>query len=576
MRKKLLATLMIATLCLAGCQSSTQADTPVETPTATTALTEAPKSTDETTPTETICPTEAPSSEERGDGPTLPEITEAPVISEEPVPTEVPVIEPTEEPISTEVLAEPTLVPTATVAPTATLVPTSTPVPTATPKPTKAPDLNIEISNDILWEGKDYPETDVNYGPQNGTITLNNIGTKIPLLSSFNEFALDKDSEGWLGNTRDQNAIIQDVLSDISKKMRQSGILSNPVAMLFSYTDDTIHWSWGPNAGKGFALCRNMEKDSYTLIFNRSLKKDEIYGVDCTAYNRDVVMTLCSIISAQPEVLFDALLKDQTGDVSISRTSYTTIGDCQVKVYDGSTKSYYVYYIRSATYQEPVITRAPDLNVEISDNIFWEGKDYPENDADYGPHNGTITLNNIGTKIPLLSSFNEFAIDEGNKGWIADKGAEEQILDDVLSDVRWALIDMDIISNHNQAFLYQNYAITWDWTMKGWDSDLELRRDPTTDTYTLIINRDLKSDYLSLMKADYAPYNRDIVKVFLSIFSSTPEEVFDYLYEGMYENAKLLSSSTYKSVGDCQIKMDKTFSFKDGKLQHIKFYFIAP
>ena len=200
---------------------------------------------------------------------------------------------------------------------------------------------------------------------------------------------------------------------------------------------------------------------------------------------------------------------------------------------------------------EPTATPTPTTKPDSSIKVIWQGKDYPENEAGYG-EGKDITLDTIGITIPSVDEFNDFGVGENGTGWVGDKTAEEQFLVDVLDDVAWALIDKEVISNHNQAFLYTNYNIGFSYTSGS--SDFYLERDPATDTYTLTINRDLKSDYLSLMQADYAAYNRDIVKVLCSIFSSTPNELYDAIYDTIHgDNDMPISLNTWGSIDgvDC-------------------------
>ena len=98
--------------------------------------------------TETPIPemTQAPSSEERGDGPTLPEATEDP--TSEPAATSTPESTPTSEPTATptpEPTATPTPEPTPTLTPEPTATTTPEPTPTLTPEPTQAPGSGTEI-----------------------------------------------------------------------------------------------------------------------------------------------------------------------------------------------------------------------------------------------------------------------------------------------------------------------------------------------------------------------------------------------------------------------------------------------
>ena len=201
---------------------------------------------------------------------------------------------------------------------------------------------------------------------------------------------------------------------------------------------------------------------------------------------------------------------------------------------------------------EPTATPTPTTKPEMSNKILWDGKEYVENQAGYGPENGTITLESIGTKVPTLPSYNDWGTGDHGKGWIGETADEEGILHDVLEDVALTLIRNGVSGLHSQLFAYTNYNIGFSYTSGS--SDFYLERDPATDTYTLTINRDLKSDYLSLMQADYAAYNRDIVKVLCSIFSSTPNELYDAIYDTIHgDNDMPISLNTWGSIDgvDC-------------------------
>ncbi len=311
MRKRILAALLVTTLCFAGCQSSTQTDAPATTPT----ITEAPESTDATTPTETACPTEAvmpteaPSSEERGDGPIKPEITEAPevteapVITEEPEITEEPVVEPTEEPV------EPTPEPTATLAPTSTPVPTATPKPTATPIPTKAPSIGSDSGS---------------------TIELPSLGISIPKRESFNnEGLVDSKDSTWLGREDKSVQELGDTLDKVTNALLEKSGLST-ADQSFLLQDNVITFDWYQYSGSGdFMLFRNTSEGYYELSINVPLDYYKNYlGWDVTQANHEVLKTLCSIFSSRPNEIFESIYNTIYIDYEIPKNAWGKVGDC--------------------------------------------------------------------------------------------------------------------------------------------------------------------------------------------------------------------------------------------------------
>ena len=221
---------------------------------------------------------------------------------------------------------------------------------------------------------------------------------------------------------------------------------------------------------------------------------------------------------------------------------------------------------------EPTPTTKP----EMSNKILWDGKEYVENQAGYGPENGTITLESIGTKVPTLPSYNDWGTGDHGKGWIGETADEEGILHDVLEDVALTLIRNGVSGLHSQLFAYTNYNIGFSYTSGS--SDFYLERDPATDTYTLTINRDLKSDYLSLMQADYAAYNRDLVKVMLSVFTSKVNETYDYISKFWYEDASIGYSYFVDVPGlDCQVRYveEECYANNDGSIKKYVLQFRA-
>lgn len=84
------------------------------------------------------------------------------------------------------------------------------------------------------------------------------------------------------------------------------------------------------------------------MTINDSLTNSTWMGRDVSAYNRDIVLTMCTIFSSQPQVVYNTLYEDLYGTECISMTSYTSVGDCKIK-YDNSQSydGHYVYLIKA-------------------------------------------------------------------------------------------------------------------------------------------------------------------------------------------------------------------------------------
>lgn len=199
-----------------------------------------------------------------------------------------------------------------------------------------------------------------------------------------------------------------------------------------------------------------------------------------------------------------------------------------------------------------------------------------ENEAGYGKGKD-ITLDSIPVSIPTLKEFNSFGVEDHGKGWVSTTGEGEIPLYDALANVRDALIDKEVIGTTAQAFHYSNYRISWSYmTGIGENSTMSIYRDPTTDTYTLTINADLKK--YELMGVDYAAYNRDLIRVMLSVFTSKVNETYDYISKFWYEDASIGYSYFVDVPGlDCQVRYveEECYANDDGSIKQYVLQFRA-
>ena len=57
---------------------------------------------------------------------------------------------------------------------------------------------------------------------------------------------------------------------------------------------------------------------------------------------------MLTIVSSQPQTLFNQLYEDIYGEICISDTGWTTVGDCKMQFdYDSSYNGYFVYKIKA-------------------------------------------------------------------------------------------------------------------------------------------------------------------------------------------------------------------------------------
>lgn len=220
--------------------------------------------------------------------------------------------------------------------------------------------------------------------------------------------------------------------------------------------------------------------------------------------------------------------------------------------YDASCNS--CGYTRSVP-EKPVENTTPSANVD------WNG--------------GNIYLESINISIPTMVSFNKKGLESTGSDWWWTGSENDKTALSAMNRIYLTCEDFGeglvAIGHDGQSingFTVSRNRIWFSW--KGGDMEhFSLQRDPQNGYYVLTINQSLKSqDYFGI---DTAVWNRDIVKTLCSFVSSKPNELFNYIYKGLYEDASILNTSVYKSVGDCQVKFDSYF-YENENGTHCKFY----
>ena len=185
-----------------------------------------------------------------------------------------------------------------------------------------------------------------------------------------------------------------------------------------------------------------------------------------------------------------------------------------------------------------------------------------------------ITLPTIGVSVPTLPHFNTVGTSPETDAWWTGSEGDGNAMSGMNSiyntceSITATLRNQGLIGNSSSNFTVQRNSIVWNWLGAGSAGDFMLQR--ANGYYVLEINASL-SDFKNGAGTQLAGSNRDIVTAMCSFISSTPKTLADYIYKGLYEDASILNTSVYKSVGDCQVKFDSYF-YENENGTHCKFY----
>lgn len=186
-----------------------------------------------------------------------------------------------------------------------------------------------------------------------GGVTLPTLGITIPTLRDFNDEALtdNTNNTGWAGaSSTDAEQTLANTLTSVVNAVINAGVMNAKTGQGFAVQQYVISWDWASfSANHDLELYRNPLDGTYTLTINLPLDSYvSSLGIDVTGYNNDVLVTLCSIFSSQPQTVYNQLYEDIYGEICISDTGWTTVGDCKMHFdYDSSYADHFVYKIKA-------------------------------------------------------------------------------------------------------------------------------------------------------------------------------------------------------------------------------------
>lgn len=215
----------------------------------------------------------------------------------------------------------------------------------------------------------------------------------------------------------------------------------------------------------------------------------------------------------------------------------------------------------------PTSTPIPTQKVEITPTVAPTSTPKPTSTptpTKAPSANGKVELESIGISVPKRDEFNEVALKKDKAWWgDVDDTKSGQALGDTLDSIFYALEAKGVAYSGTQAFLLQDNIISWDWASYSGSHDFSLVRDTTNGEYVLEINCPLDKD--EFFGRDLAPYNKDIVKVLVSCFSSEVEDVYFEVFDSIYgdNDISIPMYPSWATIGDCQASFDYEASYNN-------------
>lgn len=185
--------------------------------------------------------------------------------------------------------------------------------------------------------------------------TLPNLSVSIPTLGAFNSPALGDSANTFIGDdssTEGHDAMqkLYDTADAIHDACVNQGIMPWDSAG-FLVGDNAISWSFTTfSSMNSLELWRDPSSNIYTLEVNIRLTPGHnvLNGTDLSLYSNDILLYMCSVVSSTPDTLYANIYQDIEGEVCISDSSWTTVGDCKVKFdLNNSYNNHYVYLIKA-------------------------------------------------------------------------------------------------------------------------------------------------------------------------------------------------------------------------------------
>ena len=178
---------------------------------------------------------------------------------------------------------------------------------------------------------------------------------------------------------------------------------------------------------------------------------------------------------------------------------------------------------------KPTPIPGDDIGVEFGDKVT----------LDSGVEMSVLTdYNNAGIYSDDVSIYGWYGDGQDNRDATAQKDKEMDALEDAVG----------VTATHGTGFYVGNFATEFYWGSVGSTPDLALYRDVDNKCYYLAINYDLtEGSTVTPTKA------RDVLRMLLSICSSNPIELENWIYNDCFITNNPIAEDTWAKVGDSKV-----------------------
>lgn len=140
------------------------------------------------------------------------------------------------------------------------------------------------------------------------------------------------------------------VFEDVVIKMREDGLVStSDICVTMDSTSVKVDITFD-NDDVDLMICVDSSTNEYTLTFDYDFTWLEGFGPtvndkDPALYNKDLMVAILSMVSNEPQALFDRIDLDCHSAAGLSQTEWSEIGDCYIKSGEMVVDEYISYNI---------------------------------------------------------------------------------------------------------------------------------------------------------------------------------------------------------------------------------------
>jgi len=272
---------------------------------------------------------------------TEPTVTSAPTATQAVEPTAEPTVEPTAEP-TIEPTAAPTVeaaTPTAEPTVEATATPTSEPTVTPTVEPTATPTVEPTATPTPEPTATPTPEPTATPTPEpTATPTPEPTPTPVPIVR------VDGDVD------KAEVSKVESAFESLVKKMRADGLVKETDVCVVMNADSIKADIALGSADADLELIKDVATGIYTLKLDWNFIwlegfGEKINGIDPATYNKELLLALLSVVSEEPQKIFDIIDQTYFSSFALSDKEWTQVGDCYMIDGGGAAEDYFAYYI---------------------------------------------------------------------------------------------------------------------------------------------------------------------------------------------------------------------------------------